>query len=195
MLTRDHLADAGARLVRVDGLDALSLRAVAAALDVTPMALYRHVDDADDLTLAVLDRLLAALPDVPAGGPWPDRYRRWAHAARAALTPYPGLARHVLQHWTELDRPLAVVEQLLGARDDVAAANAVFTYVLMRVDAEQAIRAAGTVQRRLRRLGPDHPRLRANAAQYAVARFDEHFAHGLDALLLGLAKGPARARA
>jgi AcrR family transcriptional regulator len=197
-LSAESVVAAGVSLVRREGLDAVGVRAVAGELGVTPMALYRYVADGSALRAAVVASILEGLPDVPADGAAGERLRRWAHGARAALAAHPGTARHLLLHWTEEPRALDVVEQLLatctgaGAADAVAAANAVFTYTLMRVEAEQAVRAGG-VRRRLARL-EEHPLLRANAGEYAVARVDEHFAFGLDALLAGIDRARRRGR-
>jgi hypothetical protein len=71
----------------------------------------------------------------------------------------------------------------------VAAVNAVFTYVLMRAEAEESIRQAKVVERRLPRGARSDarwPRLKANASEYEVARLDVHFAYGLDVILLGI---------
>jgi hypothetical protein len=175
------------------------MRALATRLGVTPMALYRHVDGGDALENAVLTKIVASIPRLPRGSRWDGRYRAWALSARAALAPYPGAARRVLTQWTEIAPALAIVEQLLSVAiaarlpDPVAASNAVFAYVLMRDEAERAVRERGVV-RRLAKLD-EFPALRKHRHEYAVARVDEHFAFGLDALLAGIERGARRARA
>jgi AcrR family transcriptional regulator len=200
-LNAEIVVKAGVGLARRDGLDALSMRSLAAELGVTPMALYRHVGDASALHHAVVARILDELPDPPGSGPWQRRLREWAAAAREVLSRYPGMARFALRHWSEQPRLLDIVEQLLGITaeaglDAVAAANAVFAYVLMRVQAEEALRAGGlTRQLKALRNGAERlPRLWANAEEYSTARLDEHFSYGLDALVGGLAGARRRAR-
>lgn len=195
MLSSDAVVAAGVQLVRREGVEAVGVRAVAAELGVTPMALYRYVADGDTLRAAVVTSVLAGLPDVPVTGRRADRFRAWATATRTVLAAHPGSARLLLRAWTEHPRALEVVEQLLGAArglpDPVAASNAVFAYVLMRVEAEEALRTTGGLRRQLRALGAGKdrfPLLWANAAEYSVARVDEHFAFGLDALLAGVAR-------
>src|SRR5258707_14521004 len=56
-LTRDRLVDAALELINEDGLDALSMRALADRLDVKAASLYWHVRDRRDL----LERLAAAI--------------------------------------------------------------------------------------------------------------------------------------
>jgi AcrR family transcriptional regulator len=197
-LDADTIVAAGLDLLRRDGVDAVTLRAVSAELGVTPMALYRHVGDAATLHRRTVLAAVDGLPGLGDRGPWLQRYRRWAHRARAFLLPLPGLPRHVLLHWTELPPVLGVVEQLLAAApatpapDAVAASNAVFTYVLLRADAEQAFVRGNHLHRSLEHLGDELPLLRRHADEYAVARLDEHFAYGLDALLAGVASARRR---
>jgi AcrR family transcriptional regulator len=196
-LSGESVVAAGAELAGRAGLDAVSVRAVAGVLHVTPMALYRHVDDARSLYAAVVERLLADLPLVGDVGPWDERCRAWAHAARSVLAPVPGLARHVLTSWIHLPRVLAALEGLVvtlehdgpAGVDAVAGANAVLVHVLMRAQAEEAVRAGGLRRdlATLRSLRSELPALWAHREEYRRARLDEHFAYGLDALLHGLA--------
>lgn len=44
-------------IVREEGLDALTMRRLAAGLRVAPMSVYRHIDDRQTLLLAMLDRV------------------------------------------------------------------------------------------------------------------------------------------
>lgn len=48
-----------------DGIDALTMRRVALELHSSPMALYRHVRDKDELLVLLLDRLAERLPRPP----------------------------------------------------------------------------------------------------------------------------------
>ncbi len=191
------VVDVGAGLATRDGLDAVGMRAVAKELEVTPMALYRHVGDVVALRTSVVDRLLADLPSVPTEGTCDHRCRTWAQAARLVLGPVSGLAHHVLLEWIHLPRVLVALDGLVAALeqdgppgcDPVAGANAILMHVLMRAQAEQAVRAGGlrrdlsTLRERRRQV----PRLWAHRDEYLSARLDEHFAYGLEALLAGLA--------
>jgi AcrR family transcriptional regulator len=54
--------DAARVIVERDGIDALTMRRVARELGSSPMAIYRHVRDKDELLVLLLDRLAAELP-------------------------------------------------------------------------------------------------------------------------------------
>jgi AcrR family transcriptional regulator len=196
VLSSESVIDAGLALVSAHGFDALGVRALSAHLGVTPMALYRHVGGAEQLEHEVIRAIIQAMPLISSALDWPVACREWAPSARAVLARYPGAARYILRCCFELPAMLVQVEALLAAAlrsgrrgfDAVAAANAVLMYVLMRVEAESAVRRAGGVLRRLRevRAHPrDFPALHQHVAHYEVARFDEHFAYGLDVLLAG----------
>ena len=194
-----RIVAAGVTLVRREGLSALTLRAVAADLGVTPMALYRHLPGGEGLAAAVVTALTAALPEVPRTGPVRRRLQRWAQALRAALAAAPGFSHHLLVHWFELPDALERIEQLLAAAEEtglegfeaVAAANAVFTFVLMRVQLEEALRGAGALRRTLSGLKKTRTKLRrleAHAREYQTAKTDAHFDYGLKLILDGIGK-------
>ena len=55
-LSQERILDAACKLFVTDGANRVSLRRVAASLDVTPMALYRHFNNKEDLLAHVLRR-------------------------------------------------------------------------------------------------------------------------------------------
>ncbi|PXX59217.1 TetR family transcriptional regulator [Nocardia tenerifensis] len=67
-LSRDAILTVAQEIVESAGIDALTMRAVAERLSSSPMAIYRHVRDKDELLLLLLDRVAATLdrPDLPA---------------------------------------------------------------------------------------------------------------------------------
>ncbi|MBR7836318.1 TetR/AcrR family transcriptional regulator C-terminal domain-containing protein [Actinospica durhamensis] len=64
-ISRAQVLDATLDLAAEAGLGAVTMRAVAARLEVTPMALYRHVGDKQGLLDGLVERLMAQLT-VPA---------------------------------------------------------------------------------------------------------------------------------
>ena len=88
---RQEILDAALALADEDGLDAVSMRAVAQRVGVTAMALYPHFSSKDALLDGLVGRILAdlALPD-PAG-PWPERLSGLAHAVRELARRHPAV--------------------------------------------------------------------------------------------------------
>lgn len=83
-LSRDHLLRAAIEIADAEGLEAVSMRRLAAHLGVGPMSLYRHVANKDELLVEMADRAFGEI-DLPAIGPegWRARLelaarRQWA---------------------------------------------------------------------------------------------------------------------
>jgi AcrR family transcriptional regulator len=188
--------DAAVEVVRLDGLDALSTRRLATQLQVTPMALYRHVDKAETLVLHAINQIVRGIPLAKPARLWTSGLRTWAIDARIVLGTHAGVAEHLVTNWFKLPSSLEQIEALLAAIqpaklsdfDQVAAVNAVFMFVLMRVHAEQAVRDAKVSRRTLHLSSSpgEFPHLQRLATHYRVAEIDTHFAYGLDVVLNGL---------
>ncbi|GLW03627.1 TetR family transcriptional regulator [Streptomyces lavendulae subsp. lavendulae] len=90
-LSRDRIVRAAVGLADDDGLTAVSLRKVAAALDAGPMRLYRYVDTKEELLDLMLDAVYAEIPLPEPGegdegdeGDWEASVRTLAHGLRGA---------------------------------------------------------------------------------------------------------------
>jgi len=94
---REEILDAALAIADEHGVDAVSMRALADRVGVTPMALYRHVKDKAALLDGMVGRLLTALlPTDPAEEhTWDERLRALAHAARRVTQRHPWAA-HLL---------------------------------------------------------------------------------------------------
>ena len=64
-LDADEIVDAALVILREQGLDAVSMRTVSAALGVSPVPLYRRVGNKDDLLAAMVQRLLVGIAPRP----------------------------------------------------------------------------------------------------------------------------------
>jgi AcrR family transcriptional regulator len=78
-LTKDGIYAMALRLIDADGVEALSMRKLAAALDANPMSLYHHVPNKDAVLRGVAQRVgsqfrAAEREDIP----WQDRLRELA---------------------------------------------------------------------------------------------------------------------
>ena len=89
-LSTDAVVDAALQIADASGLDAVSLRRLAATFGVTPMALYRHVGDKDHLLDFMAGRLLDEL-DVATeeASTWQEELRRLGDSFLALVAAHP----------------------------------------------------------------------------------------------------------
>src|SRR5689334_25160820 len=90
-LSRELIVGAAADLAQRSGLDAVTLRAVAREVRVSPMALYRHVATYDQLLDLVIEELIAREPSATVRWPegWPERIRLVAEQIRSSVMRHP----------------------------------------------------------------------------------------------------------
>lgn len=121
-LDRPRILDAAIRLADDGGLDAASMRAVAEALAVTPMALYKHIDSRSDLVDEMLDRVLSGITDAPssagARADWYDTVRARIVASRAVLAAHPWAREAIETRTRATPRVLAHMDALMRAMFD-----------------------------------------------------------------------------
>jgi TetR/AcrR family tetracycline transcriptional repressor len=94
---RHRIAATAMNIIDEVGVEKLTMRAVAARLDVSAMALYHHVEDKDELLRLVGDDILGTLelPD-PESGDWRANFTTVSMAAVDALLEVPGLSSVLL---------------------------------------------------------------------------------------------------
>jgi AcrR family transcriptional regulator len=72
-----------------DGLDALSMRKLAAALSVEAMSLYNHVANKEDILDGLVERVVGEIELPAIGGDWQVEMRKRALSAHAVLMKHP----------------------------------------------------------------------------------------------------------
>jgi AcrR family transcriptional regulator len=82
-LKRERVLEAAMAVAEREGFERLSMRLLARELGVSPMALYRHVTNKDDLLDGLVERLLGELALPEESLPWDERLRRLAGELRA----------------------------------------------------------------------------------------------------------------
>lgn len=110
--------DATLELADLEGLSAVSMRGVAARLDVTPMALYHHVRDKDDLLDGLVERLLAELPLPDRHQPANERLHALAAGMREAARCHPEAFPLLLRRPVATAAALRVREVVYAALSD-----------------------------------------------------------------------------
>lgn len=89
-LNRQRVLNAALALVDRDGLDALSMRKLAADLGVEAMSLYTHIANKDDLLAGLADLLWAEIAAAaPPDDDWPAWLRAYGHAVRDTVRRHP----------------------------------------------------------------------------------------------------------
>lgn len=209
-LSRERIVRAAIRLADADGLDAVSLRKVAAVLDVGPMRLYGYIATKEELLDLMVDAAYGEI--TPVGDGWRDVLRSLAEAVRQAAHRHEWLA-DLLGGRPQLGpNALASGEAVLAAMGGVdlevvvPAVAAVNAYVIGAVRREiterRAERASGLDQRQWQAThGPYLRRTFATGRFPALAAMvhdgphldaDENFRAGLDFVLDGIAARVAR---
>jgi len=89
-ISRAAVLAAALRLADEQGLEAVTMHAVAKRLRVTPMALYRHVDDKNALLDGLVELLLTEQP-LSRDGRWDDRLAALAAGIRDTARRHPAV--------------------------------------------------------------------------------------------------------
>ena len=96
-LTADRIFETALAIVDQQSLDALSMRRLAKALDVDPMAIYHHVPNKEALLHGLVARVFEqGLPSELAGDNWQAQLRAWAEAYRALALKHPNLVLRIV---------------------------------------------------------------------------------------------------
>jgi len=123
-LDADEIVSAAVEIFRESGLDAVSMRSVAARLGVSPVPLYSRIGNKDALVDAIADRLFANLSPARLDHETWDCYAtRWATALRSQLASAKE-SRLILSFgrevFVEASRPLVDVMRHDGFQADAA---------------------------------------------------------------------------
>lgn len=90
--SREEVAAAAIELADAEGIEAVSMRKVAARLGAGTTSLYRCVSSKDDIVDLMGDAILRRYPPPPATGEWRADLRALADASRQTMLRHPWLA-------------------------------------------------------------------------------------------------------
>jgi AcrR family transcriptional regulator len=212
-LSEEAVVDAALAILQSDGLDAVTMRRVGAALDTGAASLYVYVAGRDGLLQAMLGRVVATVElDVPD----PSRWRAQLHALLArthqALVAHPGIAGMTLADPPTTGAVLVLTENLLGIllAGGLSPQDAAWTCdILMslvtaaareddvrrprgRADGDRREEADG-LRQTFASLPPDRfPLLRTHAAAMVAGSGDERFRFAVDVVIDGVLARAAR---
>ncbi|APU21420.1 TetR/AcrR family transcriptional regulator [Actinoalloteichus sp. GBA129-24] len=203
-LDREAVVGAALDIAAEGGFAAMSMRVLAERLSVTPMAIYRYVENRESLNRIVADEAGKLIrPRLDPAAPWHRNAREWARAQRSGLRRFPGLAAWLTANGPAGEQAYRLLDDLASSMlkagfDDEATARAcamIMSWVFSRVSVEDAAdaRARQAVPSRARAFVSGLSSLdtaRYPAASRIGSRFftlsmDTIFESGLDAVLAG----------
>jgi AcrR family transcriptional regulator len=215
-LSREAIVDAALAITREEGIDAVSMRRIAQALDTGPASLYVYVANRDELHELLFDAAIATIETEPVDPKrWREQLKALGHRmVKMMVDDYPGIAILAMTHIPVGDNALRVTESMLallkagGASDQAAAYAAdLFSMYVTAIAFEQSLYAS-------RYTDPEHELHEVekiasrfatlDAGRYptmaAIAPFitrgdgDERFELGMDVLINGLLATPTEGR-
>jgi AcrR family transcriptional regulator len=200
-LSKAEILEAALALVDEEGLEALSMRRVAASIGVSPMGLYRHVATRDEIVQGIADMALEDIDiELDATGTWDAQLKAVFIQIHETLLAHPGLIHVLHVQPISAERALDTVEALLGilrgsgfsGEEAVAIVGALQSYTFgftvqqrARIGTEE-----GQHVKRLKALPTsEYPNLLELAGDFGNWTTEQHFEYGLDRLLQGIAAG------
>jgi AcrR family transcriptional regulator len=203
-LSEELILDTALRLLREEGLDALTMRRLAAELDTGPASLYVYIRNRDELLNAVFDRVggMVAIEE-----PDPARWREQLHGLvdrlLAVLEEHRGIARVAVANVPTGENLLRVADNMMGLllaggvrpRDAAWACDILPLFVTAAAVETATYQERGEVQGEVvveleaafRNLSPERfPNLTANLDDLLSGDGDQRFQFGIDTFLDGL---------
>jgi AcrR family transcriptional regulator len=194
-LSLEVILETGLRVIDAEGFDALSIRRLGEEIGFSPMMIYRHVRDKDDLLDQVASLALGVLPvgEVNGSG-WRERLLTIVRSLHDGLAQHPGITELIMRRPPPLASLDPFREAMLQAlhdggldpQDAVDALTALVCYVLGYAHAGR-VRGGTNREAELERLHsiPRHrfPRLAESADIYASHVSERAFEKGLRGLV------------
>jgi AcrR family transcriptional regulator len=206
-LSEAAIIDAALAILTAEGLEAVSMRRVAAALDTGAGSLYVYVQGRSGLLEVMFDRIVAA---VQLEAPDPSRWRAQLHSLlerlRAELVAHPGMAAATMVDPPRTDVAMRLLENLLGillasgldAQDaawaaDILAAQVTYAAIEAELRRTDPGALAAEITANFARLpAGDFPLITAHAAQLVAGDVGERFRFAIDVVIDGVLSRAAR---
>jgi AcrR family transcriptional regulator len=215
-LSREAIVDAALEIARAEGVDALSMRRVAQALDTGPASLYVYVADRDELLALVFDAAIGTVETEPTDpARWREQLKELARRmVKMMAEDFPGIALLAMTHIPTGENAMRGVESMLsllkagGASDEAAAyAGDLLSLYVTAIAYEQSLyrklysdpdheaREVEQLAERFAALDAERfPTMAALGPAMTRGDSDERFELGLDVLINGLLATPTEGR-
>ena len=215
-LSRDAIVAAALDIARTEGVEALSMRRVAQALDTGPASLYVYVADRRELQELVFDAAIGTI-EIPPTDPenWREQLKELGRRMLKMMAEdFPGMAVIAMSHIPSGDNAMRGIEALLtllkagGASDQAAAyagdllalyitaiAYEESLYRTLYSDPEHEEREVERLAERFAALDPERfPTMAALGPAMTRGDGRERFELGMDVIINGLLATPMEGR-
>jgi AcrR family transcriptional regulator len=206
--TTDEIAAAALEIVDTSGVNALSMRSLAAALSTGPMTVYNYVADKEGLEELVVAAVVAEVGVPEPTDDWQRDVYAIADAMWQGIRAHPAAIPLVLTRRTASATGFAAADALIAAlgrarladRDRLAAFHAVLGFVVGSAQAELAgpLTRGGTASETATQIGSvagtTYPNVEALSHVAMRMSVEEDFDRGLQMLLDGVAARGASKR-
>jgi AcrR family transcriptional regulator len=216
-LSRERIVAAALDLARTEGVEAISMRRLAQALDTGPASLYVYFANQEQLRNALFDAAIGTIVTEPTD---PARWREQLHGLARRMVvmmveDFPGMAKLAMARIPTGDNAFRVSESMMsllkagGASDQAAAyaADLASLYItaiayeqnlyrtLYDDAAEEEEREVARLAERFRALDAERfPTMAALGPLMTKGDGDERFSLGLDVIINGLLATPTEGR-
>lgn len=191
----DEVTNAAIAVLDRDGIAQLSMRNVARELEMSVMALYRYVNDREELEQLVAERLLSSLRVEVGDGLWTDQVFTLVERVRSAAAAHPEAIPLLLRHRHDTPSSLRWIERMLGVLADagfegtsrVVAQRTIVHFLVGSIQTQRQSSLPGAGTTAMAGLSSnDYPNLVETAGIARRVSPDEEFQRGLTSLLAGL---------
>ncbi|MGH2896757.1 MAG: TetR/AcrR family transcriptional regulator [Solirubrobacteraceae bacterium] len=203
-LSEDVILDAAMRILREEGLDAVTMRRLASELDTGPASLYVYIRSRDELLNQLLERVGGMVPlEQPDPARWREQVHRLARGLLEAMEAHRGIARVAVANVPTGEQSLLVADNLFGlllaggiTPQDAAWACDILPLITTSLAVETAVyeergdepgAVGDELQQVFSALSPERfPHLTRHTAELTSGSGDERFRFAIDAFLDGL---------
>ncbi|GAA4681354.1 TetR family transcriptional regulator [Streptomyces chumphonensis] len=108
------MVDAALELTREHGLDGWTIRQLATVLGTWPNTVAHHVGDREDVVAAVVQRVVATMPNPSPELGWQEWFRELLLSGRDVIGRYPGVARRLARDGATVPAALPIMDRGIG---------------------------------------------------------------------------------
>ncbi|MER7049109.1 TetR/AcrR family transcriptional regulator C-terminal domain-containing protein [Streptomyces jumonjinensis] len=192
-ISRAAVVDAALEVLDHQGLDMVTMRAVADRLGVQHNTVRWHVENKRRLLVLMSDAVLAGLDVAALPRPWEDRVRALARWCRGAILAHRDAARLLAGLATTEPNTYrfadTMIQTLLDAgfsHRTAAWANWTIFYLVLGITHEQQAHSPETPEHMMEFNDPEYPALSEAASHVAAGTYEERFEFALNMQVVAL---------